>query len=68
MLTKRFSEAQQFATDQVSTVTVSPSLLSGAANEDLDVCNNKQAKKSRRLRRQSNSIASHLGGWKVRMW
>jgi hypothetical protein len=68
MLNKGFSETNEFATEPVTTVTVSPSLLNGAANDGHNERSKQQINRARRTRRQFSPITSHVGGWKVRMW
>jgi len=68
MLNERVYETERFATEEVSTVTVSPALLQVAANDGLNTPFNAAPSQPRRLRRQPLSVASPIGGWKVRMW
>lgn len=68
MLNKRLSETKEFATEAVATVTVDAALLSTAANDGLNGSSGQKPKRARRIRRQPNSVMSHVGGWTVRMW
>jgi hypothetical protein len=68
MLNERLYEAERFATEEVSTVTVEPDLLISAANDGANRPAIKGLSQSRRLRRKPLSASSTVGGWKVRMW
>ena len=68
MLNERVYETERFATEEVSTVTVSPTLLNGAANDGVNRPAQSGASQQRRARRQPLSVSSPVGGWKVRMW
>ena len=68
MLNEKVYEAEQFATEEVSTVTVRPELLIGAANDGINRPVIAGISQPRRARRQPLSVSSPIGGWKVRMW
>ncbi len=68
MLIKPLLEADRFVTGLVSEGTVDTSLAGNAANDGLNQAKDTQARRLRRLRRQSRLASSNLGGWKIRMW
>lgn len=68
MLNERVYETEQFATEEVSTVTVRPELLIGAANDGVNRPVMAGIEQPRRARRHQLYAASPVGGWKVRMW
>lgn len=68
MLNERVYETERFATEELSTVTVSPELLQAAANDGLNGPLHAAQSQQRRLRRQPLLASSPIGGWKVRMW
>ena len=68
MLNRNYSQTESFATEPVSTVTVSPVLREDAANDAVNAPGNVKTIQSRRMRRQATMAASPVGGWKVRMW
>ena len=68
MLNERLYETERFTTEEVSTVTVGPELLIGAANDGANRPANTGLPQQRRLRRKPLSVSSRVGGWKVRMW
>ena len=68
MLNEKVFETEQFATEAVATVTVSPAMLQAAANDNNRRSGNIGAAPQRRNRRQSLFTPSSIGGWKVRMW
>jgi hypothetical protein len=68
MLNERVYETEQFATEEVSTVTVRPELLIGAANDGVNRSVMAGIAQPRRARRRPLVASSPVGGWKVRMW
>ena len=68
MLNERVYETEQFVTEEVSTVTVSPELLISAANDGINRPVIAGISQPRRARRRPLSVSSPVGGWKVRMW